>query len=184
MAVRVHTIGHSTRALEEFLGLLAREGIAQLVDVRTFPSSRRYPHFDREALAAALTGAGVGYLHLPALGGRRRPRADSPNAAWRNDGFRGYADHMRTAEFTGGIDRLLAVAARTPTTVMCAEAVPWRCHRNLISDALVARGVEVLHIMDAKTAPHELTKFAWIEDGEVRYGDPRSAGQQELFGSG
>ena len=182
--MRVYTVGHSTRALEEFLGLLAREGIAQLADVRTYPSSRRYPHFDREALAAALAGVGVGYLHLPALGGRRRPRADSPNVAWRNDGFRGYADHMRTDEFRAGIDRLLALASRAPTTVMCAEAVPWRCHRNLISDALLARNVEVLHIMDATTAPHELTKFGWIEDGEVRYGDPRMASQQDLFASG
>jgi len=180
--VRVYTIGHSTRALEEFVGLLAREGIRQLADVRTFPSSRRYPHFNRESLAVTLPQQGIAYVHLPALGGRRRPRPDSVNVAWRNDGFRGYADHMATAEFKSGIDRLIDLASRANTTVMCAEAVPWRCHRNLISDALLARGAEVLHIMDAKTELHTLTRFAWIEDGEVRYGDPRMAGQQELFG--
>ncbi len=181
--MRVFTIGHSTRALEEFLGLLAREDIRQLADVRTFPSSRRHPHFNREALAASLAEHGIAYAHLPALGGRRRPRPDSPNAAWRNDGFRGYADHMHTDEFRDGVERLLGLADRAATTVMCAEAVPWRCHRNLIADALVARGVQVLHIMDAGTSPHSLTKFAWVEDGEVRYGDPRTAGQQELFGA-
>ena len=179
----VWTVGHSTRTLEEFLALLDREGIRRLVDIRTYPGSRRYPQFNRETLAASLEAHGIHYTHLAALGGRRRPQPDSANSAWRNEGFRGYADHMRSAEFHEGIDALIAMADREPTTVMCAEAVPWRCHRTLVSDALVARGVDVRHIMDDRTTPHTLTKFAWIEEGEVHYGDPRHAipGQGELF---
>lgn len=164
------TIGHSTRSIDHFLALLARERIAHLADVRTIPASRRYPHFNREALAASLEGAGVGYSHHPALGGRRSPRADSPNTAWRNSGFRGYADHMQTEEFKGGLARLLEMTAQTRLTVMCAEAVPWRCHRSLLADAAVARGVEVRHILDTSTSPHRLTSFALIaEHGGILY---------------
>lgn len=177
--VRVYTIGHSTRALDDFIALLEREGIRRLVDVRTYPASRRHPHFNREELAAALRRRGIAYEHAPPLGGRRRARPDSTNTAWRNDGFRGYADHMETAEFQEGVVRLEEAAAADPTTVMCAEAVPWRCHRSLLSDALVARGNEVVHILDAGTSPHTLTSFARVEDGRVRYDAP----QGDLFGA-
>jgi len=176
----VFTIGHSTRSFDRFVELLAREGVRCVADVRTFPASRRQPQFNAEALAAALAERGVDYVHLPGLGGRRRPRADSPNTAWRNEGFRGYADHMGTAEFQAGLDRLREIAAEQRTAVMCAEAVPWRCHRSLLADALVARGDTVLHILDTKTSPHTLTPFAVVEDGAVRY---RPAGaQDDLFG--
>lgn len=168
-AVTLYTVGHSTRALDEFLALLDREGIRSLVDVRTLPGSRRYPHFNGDALAASLGERGIVYSHAPALGGRRRPRADSPNGAWRNAGFRGYADHMATAEFGDALATLLAGAAAAPTTVMCSEAVPWRCHRSLIADAALARGARVLHVMDAGANPHTLTRFARVERGEVRY---------------
>lgn len=172
----LHTIGHSTRALDDFLALLRREGIRHVADVRTFPGSRRYPHFGAEPLAAALARAGIAYSHHPALGGRRRPRADSPNGAWRNEGFRGYADYMAGEEFARGVDGLLAIASREPVAVMCAEAVPWRCHRSLLADALVARGVEVRHITDARTYPHRLTSFAVVRDGRVAYPGPADEG--------
>ena len=170
-APTVWTVGHSTRTLEEFLALLAREELARLVDVRTFPGSRRHPQFNREALALSLAERGIEYRHAPALGGRRTPRADSPNTHWRNAGFRGYADHMATAEFRGGLATLLDDAERARTVIMCAEAVPWRCHRNMISDALVAAGARVVHVLDAGTQDHALAPSARIVDGEVRYGD-------------
>ena len=172
----VFTIGHSTRAIEDFVALLEREGIRRLVDVRAFPASRRYPHFNGDALAATLRSRGIDYVHAPALGGRRKPRPDSTNTVWRNEGFRGYADYMATEPFRAAIDDLLALAAERPTTVMCSEAVPWRCHRSMISDALVARGIEVRHILDAKTTTHALPEFASAHDGEVRYG-----AQSDLF---
>ena len=175
---RIFTIGHSTRPLEEFIGLLKREGVTHLADVRAFPVSRRHPHFNRELLDPALASAGVAYTHFPALGGRRKTRPDSRNTAWRNDGFRGYADYMETPEFGAALDSLIA-AADSPTAVMCAEAVPWRCHRTLIADALTARGIDVLHIMDAGAKPHSLTAFARIENGGVRYD---ATAQPDLFG--
>jgi uncharacterized protein (DUF488 family) len=179
----IWTIGHSTRSLEDFLALLRRDGIRQLADVRTFPASRRYPHFGRDALAPALAAAGIAYSHHPALGGRRRPRPDSPNDGWRNSGFRGYADHMATPEFQRALDELVALGAHASAAIMCAEAVPWRCHRSLIADALIARGVDVLDIMDAKTAPHALTPFAVVRDAHVSYPKPGDAAesQAELF---
>jgi uncharacterized protein (DUF488 family) len=132
--------------------------------------SRRLPHFNREALAAQLRQQGIGYRHLPALGGRRKPRPDSINGAWQHDSFRGYADHMATPEFEAGLDELLHDAAQASTAMMCAEGVWWRCHRRLIADALVARGVPVLHIMTGDRAePHELTSFAVVRDGRVTY---------------
>ena len=179
--VTLYTIGHSTRGIDEFIALLAREGIRSLVDVRTFPASRRYPHFNREALADSLATRDIAYSHAPALGGRRRPRPDSPNVSWRNDGFRGYADHIATPEFRAALDELLIGAAQRPTTVMCSEAVPWRCHRTMIADAALARGARPLHVLDARTSPHTLTKFARIDRGEVRY-DAAPAEQGALFG--
>jgi uncharacterized protein (DUF488 family) len=176
----IYTIGHSTRALEDFLSLLKREGIAQLADVRTFPSSRRYPHFNQDVLAASLAGEQIGYTHVAQLGGRRAPKRDSRNSAWRNSGFRGYADYMETADFEEGLRSLLEYSLGGRTAIMCAEAVPWRCHRSMISDALVARGETVLHILDSGTKPHTLTSFARIVDGKVSY---RDADDPELFDS-
>jgi uncharacterized protein (DUF488 family) len=161
----IHTIGHSTRTTDELIALLQAHGIAQLTDVRTYPMSRRLPHFNREPFAAALRQQGIDYRHLPALGGRRRPRPDSINGAWQHESFRGYADHMATPEFARGLEELLQYAANAPTAMMCAEAVWWRCHRRLIADALVAGGVPVLHIMSSvRASPHELTPFAVVRD--------------------
>jgi uncharacterized protein (DUF488 family) len=173
LAVRVYTIGHSTRALDELVGLLRAHAIRRLTDVRSVPRSRRHPQFNREALPEPLAGAGIEYVHAPALGGLRKPRPDSRNTAWQVEGFRGYADYMETREFETGLDALIADAARMPTAVMCAEAVPWRCHRSLIADALVARGVEVLHVVGVDApAPHRLTPFAHLADGRVTYPGP------------
>ena len=146
---------------------MKREGIAHLVDVRSFPASRRYPHFNKEVLAASLESAAIRYSHSPELGGRRAPRKDSSNTGWRNTGFRSYADYMGTPRFEEALDCLVQTAAEAPTAIMCAEAVPWRCHRSLISDAFVARGGEVLHIMDSDTKPHVVTSFARLVDGRV-----------------
>ena len=168
-AAPVFTIGHSTRTLEAFLALLDRERIRHLVDVRRFPGSRRHPHFESSALARALKAAGIEYTHAPSLGGRRKADPMSPNVGWRNASFRGYADHMATGEFRTALDDLIAAAREAPTTIMCAEAVPWRCHRTLIADALLARGLDVRHILDAATNPHTLTSFGRIRDGVVIY---------------
>ena len=165
----VWTIGHSTRPIGDFLALLARERIERLVDVRAFPGSRRYPQYNQEALARTLKAAGIEYLHRPALGGRRRPPKGDPPSAWRNAGFRGYAAYMRTPQFHAALDDLIALAAERRTVIMCSEAVPWRCHRTLIADALTARGIDVEHILDASTSRHTLTKFAVVSGGEVAY---------------
>jgi uncharacterized protein (DUF488 family) len=178
------TVGHSTRTLDEWLALLIAHGVERVVDVRTIPRSRRYPHFGVDRLPASLAAAGIGYAHLPELGGLRRPRPDSSNLAWKNPSFRGYADHMQTAEFEAGLERLIALARRTRrrvpgVAIMCAEAVPWRCHRSLIADALHARGIEVAHILDADPArPHVPTAHARIAEGRVTYPDP--AGRLDL----
>ena len=168
--LRLYTIGHSTRPIDTVIELLLAHGVARLIDVRTYPRSRRNPQFNREALAEPLAAAGVSYVHMPALGGLRKPRADSINTAWREDGFRGYADHMQTSEFSAGLDALVAEAERQPTAIMCAEAVPWNCHRSLISDALSARGLEVRHITAIHRAePHRLREFARIDGDRVIY---------------
>src|ERR1041385_128552 len=166
----VWTIGHSTRSIDEFIAILKSFSIETLVDVRSFPASRRYPHFNREALAASLREAGVAYVHLKELGGRRRARRDSLNMAWRNESFRGYADYMETDAFGDGMDRLLDIARRQRTAIMCSEAVWWRCHRSLISDYLKAKGVDVIHILAAgKSAAHPYTSAARILNGELSY---------------
>ena len=158
------TIGHSTRTLDDLIGLLRAHGVELLVDVRAFPRSRRHPQFNIDTLPAALADAGIGYRHLQALGGRRPARPDSANTAWREPGFRGYADYM------GGLAALLDTAGRQRVAIMCAEAQPWRCHRQLIADALAARGVPVEHIMGAgRTRPHTPPPFARIADGRVTY---------------
>lgn len=174
----VWTIGHSTRTLEEFIALLQRERIEGLWDVRAFPMSRRYPHFNRESLSVALPAVGIRYQHAPQLGGRRPLPKNAPPSQWRNAGFKGYAAYMLTPEFRLALDGLRAAAAERRTVIMCAEAVPWRCHRNLIGDALVARGDEVLDILDAATKPHALTSFAVVTDGQVTY--PTAAGAEQL----
>ena len=167
----IYTVGHSTRPLEEFLRLLCAHGVERVVDVRRYPASRRHPHFTRDALAGALGAAGIAYRHEPDLGGRRQPSRDSVNTGWRSAGFRGYADYMDTAPFRAALERLIELAADRPTTVLCAEAVPWRCHRQLIADALTARGVEVRHILGPGVPElHRLSPHAQVlPDGRLRY---------------
>ena len=166
----VWTVGHSTRSGEEFGQILAAHGIQVLVDVRSFPGSRRYPQFNRAALAESLARLGIEYQHDARLGGRRTPRADSHNTALRNAGFRAYADHMETDEFRRGVEDLLELAANARVSVMCAEALWWRCHRSLISDYLKATGHSVIHIIDqSKTEDHPFTSAARIVDGELSY---------------
>lgn len=164
------TIGHSTHPLEEFIAILRAHRIETLADVRHFPGSRRHPHFGKEPLAAALREAGIGYVHFPALGGRRKPDPDSRNTAWRNESFRAYADYMETAPFASAIGELLQLAAHSRTAIMCAEAVWWRCHRSLISDYLKSRGIEVLHILNPRKAEsHPYTPAARIVAGKLTY---------------
>jgi len=166
----LYTIGHSTRSLEELLALLRENGVERLADIRRYPGSRRYPHFSRDALSQSLPEQGIEYIHVPELGGRRSPLRDSPNTAWRNPQFRAYADHMGTDEFRAAVDKLLASPKRT--CVMCAEAVPWRCHRNLLSDDLTRRGVEVIHILGpGSVKPHSLNPHARIAGDKVVYPD-------------
>ena len=177
---KLYTIGHSTRTLDELTGLLKREGVSHLVDVRAFPTSARFPHFNKTHLERALPEQLIRYTHFPSLGGRRKVRRDSHNTLWRNPGFRGYADYMETREFDEALDDLLAAAAAQPTAIMCAEAVPWRCHRSLIADAAAARGVGVHHILDDHTQPHRLTPFGRVDaEGRVRYD---VTAQSDLFG--
>jgi uncharacterized protein (DUF488 family) len=166
----VWTVGHSTRSGEEFGKILLAHGIQVLVDVRSFPGSRRYPQFNRTALAESLGRIGIEYKHAPRLGGRRTPRADSHNTAWRNASFRAYADHMESEDFRKGVEELLELAANARTAVMCAEAVWWRCHRSLISDYLKAAGHTVIHIIDqSKTEEHPFTSAARIVEGALSY---------------
>lgn len=167
----IYTIGHSTRPIDDFLAALNAHGVRVVADVRLHPGSKRYPQFNREALEQSLGAVGLRYEHFPALGGRRKPRPDSPNTNWRNAAFRGYADHMETPEFAQAIARFLQLAQESgPAALMCAEAVWWRCHRGLIADYLKARGHEVLHIADAKKAgPHPYTGAARIVDGQLSY---------------
>jgi uncharacterized protein (DUF488 family) len=166
----IWTVGHSTRSGEEFTQILLAHGVQVLVDVRTFPGSRRYPQFNRAALAEQLRSVGIDYRHEPRLGGRRSPRADSHNTAWRNAQFRGYADHMETDEFKNGVRELLEVASNARVAVMCAEAVWWRCHRSLLADYLKAEGHEVVHILDAKkTEEHPFTSAARLVNGRLSY---------------
>lgn len=170
MRSTIWTIGHSTRPLDEFLGLLGRYGVQGVADVRRFPGSRRYPQYAEAALRASLAQHGIHYSWLPALGGRRRPLPDSPNLAWRNASFRGYADHMASTGFSRGLDELLELGGRSRTTLMCAEAMWWRCHRALIADALRVRGIEVVHILDAQHAvEHPFTSPARVVQGRLSY---------------
>ena len=168
--VRLATIGHSNRPFEAFVDALDAHGVDRVADVRTVPRSRTVPWSSRETLAPALERRGLAYRHDPALGGLRKPRPDSTNQAWRNAGFRGFADPMETEAFERGLEDLLAFGDGGFAAVMCAEAVPWRCHRSLIADALLAAGHEVIDIFDARSAkPHALASFARVVDGRVRY---------------
>ena len=166
----IFTVGHSTHPIEKFLELLTAHGVEQLMDVRTIPKSRRNPQYNTEALAEALQPAQIRYLHMPGLGGLRHPRKDSINSAWQNDSFRGYADYMQTPAFEASLHELIEASKLHRTVIMCAEAVPWRCHRSLIADALVARGIEVADILSTKPAkPHTLTSFAKVAGEKVTY---------------
>jgi uncharacterized protein (DUF488 family) len=166
----VFTIGHSTRPIDAFIELLRGHGIRRLLDIRTIPRSRHNPQFARDALSQSLEAAGIAYAHLPGLGGLRRPRPDSVNAAWRNASFRGYADYMQTPEFELHLQEAIDLAQQSPAALMCAEAVPWRCHRSLVADALTARGLTVCEISSpTKATAHALTPWAHVEDGRVTY---------------
>ena len=166
----IYTVGHSTRSATDFVALLVAHGIRQLGDVRTVPRSRHNPQFNSDTLAKTLREAGIGYAHLPALGGLRRTTSSSVNLGWRNTSFRGYADYMQTDAFKAAVDNLIALAAPARTAIMCAEAVPWRCHRSLIADALVVRGIEALEIVNTtRTTPHALTPFARVDGIDLTY---------------
>ena len=167
----LYTVGHSTRSSEELLEILREAGVELVADVRAFPSSRRHPQFNQGALADWLAAAGIGYRHMPGLGGRRSPVAGSPNGGWHERAFQGYADHMRSQEFQAAVAELEAGARVTPTAIMCAEAVWWRCHRRLIADVLVATGWRVEHLgIEGRASVHELSDFAVVgPDGSLTY---------------
>jgi uncharacterized protein (DUF488 family) len=166
----VLTIGHSTRTLEELIGLLEAHAVSRVVDVRTAPRSRHNPQFDKASLPGSLKKAGLGYVHMPGLGGLRHTKHDSLNIGWRNTSFRGYADYMQTPEFEQSLEELIHVANRERIALMCAEAVPWRCHRSLIADALLVHGIHTGHIMSPTQCPvHTLTPFAKVRGTTITY---------------
>ena len=166
----IFTIGHSTLPIERFLGLLRTYGIERLADIRTVPRSRHNPQFNADALTEALTANGIDYAAMPTLGGLRHPRKDSPNTGWRNESFRGYADYMQTAAFAEALDKLIGMSREQRLAMMCAEAVPWRCHRSLVADALSVRGVPAIDILsNAESRPHELTRFAHVDGTRLTY---------------
>jgi uncharacterized protein (DUF488 family) len=170
MSATIYTIGHSTRPIGEFIGMLNSFGIETLADVRTIPKSRHNPQFEQRALARALKKSGIEYVYMKALGGLRHARRDSPNMGWRNSSFRGYADYMQSEEFEDALNELIALAKKSRTVIMCAEAVPWRCHRSLIADALSVRHIPVEHIMgENKSSKHQLTKFAQVKGKTILY---------------
>lgn len=181
----VWTIGHSTRSLEQLVELLRHHQIEAIADVRRFPGSRRLPQFGEAALREGLEAHGQHYQWIEELGGRRRPLKDSPNLAWRNSSFRGYADHLRSDEFDRGLQRLLEMAAQRRTAMMCAEVLWWRCHRSLVSDVLKMRGIEVLHIQDEKPpAAHPFTAPARLVDGQLSYAEGKGESLRKEVGSG
>jgi uncharacterized protein (DUF488 family) len=169
----IYTVGHSTRRIEEFIALLKAHRIKEIVDIRTIPKSRHNPQFAADALKSALAKEGIGYEHLRELGGLRRPKQESKNRGWRNESFRGFADYMATPEFAAGLRKLEEIASRRRTAIMCAEAVPWRCHRSLVADALIVKGWRVLDIMSETSAPgHKQTPFLHLENGRITYPSP------------
>jgi len=166
----IFTIGHSTRPLAEFIELLRANGVKRVIDIRTVPRSRHNPQFNRETLGPELRAAGIGYVHLKKLGGLRHAKPDSKNLGWHNASFRGFADYMQTPEFEAGLERAMKLAATKPSTLMCAEAVPWRCHRSLVADALVVRGYTVQDIVSGSPPrEHKLTPFALVQGTKVTY---------------
>jgi uncharacterized protein (DUF488 family) len=166
----IFTVGHSTLPIERFIELLKIYGIEQLVDIRTIPGSRRNPQFGSEALAGSMRAVHIEYAHMKALGGLRHARKDSLNAGWRNKSFRGYADYMQTAEFAHAVEALIEMERQKRTAIMCAEAVPWRCHRSLVADALAVRGVPVIEILsESSYRPHKLTPFARVDGTSILY---------------
>jgi uncharacterized protein (DUF488 family) len=174
------TIGHSTHPIEEFIGLLKAHKIEEIADVRSIPKSRHRPQFNTDALEKSLRDSGIRYAHIAKLGGRRHTRRDSVNTGWRNASFRGYADYMATPEFAEGIEELIGIARARRTAVMCAEAVPWRCHRSLIADAMTVKGWKVCDIVSsAPPKEHELTPFLKVEDGRLTY--PTAGDAPRLF---
>jgi uncharacterized protein (DUF488 family) len=171
----VMTLGHSTHTLKEFIGLLQAHGATCVVDVRTVPRSRHNPQFNKTSLPRSLKKAGLGYVHLPGLGGLRHAKRDSSNVGWRNASFRGYADHMQTPEFGQSLDELIRLAKQGRLVLMCAEALPWRCHRSLIADALLVRGIRSEHIMSpTRRQVHSLTSFARVRGAAITYPDAAS----------
>jgi uncharacterized protein (DUF488 family) len=176
----VCTIGHSTRPIEEFIGLLKENEIGLLLDIRTVPRSRHNPQYNRDSLPDTLAAEGINYRHVAGLGGLRHPKPDSPNSGWRNTSFRGYADYMQTPEFIANVDEVAALSRSVGLVLMCAESVPWRCHRSMVADALVVRGIPVEHIMGpGKRNPHKLTPFAHVEGARITY--PPEEPQASLF---
>ena len=172
----VFTVGHSTRAIDDFVALLRAYGVAQVADVRTVPRSRHNPQFNADALAESLAAAGIAYVPMPSLGGLRHPRKDSENGGWRNEGFRGYADYMQTEGFRAAVEDLVRLGAQAPTAIMCAEAVPWRCHRSLVADALAVRGIPVVEILSPTDwRLHKLTPFARVDGTAITY--PQAQGR-------
>lgn len=172
----IRTIGHSNRPIEEFIDLLKQNGVACLLDIRTVPKSRHNPQFGQDALAASLEAAGIVYRYLPGLGGLRRPRPDSPNAGWHNTSFRGYADYMQTQAFADNVATVIDLGRTTACALMCAEAVPWRCHRSLVADALLVRGIPVVHIISPQAPrPHKLTPFAHVDGTVITYPPQQAA---------
>jgi uncharacterized protein (DUF488 family) len=170
MTVLIHTIGHSTRPLEEFIAILKAYGITRVIDVRTVPRSLRNPQFNIETLPEDLKKVGIGYLHMPGVGGLRKPLKTSQNTGWRNTAFRGYADYMQTTEFITALNQLIDIASADKVALMCAEVLPWKCHRSLLSDALVVRSVTVEHILSlTKKYPHRITPWAQIEGQKIIY---------------
>jgi uncharacterized protein (DUF488 family) len=166
----IYTIGHSTLALEAFTGILKGFGIQKLIDVRTIPGSRFNPQYNKEGFSSQLTSQGIIYQHIPGLGGLRRPKKDSMNGGWKNSSFRGYADYMQTEEFEKNLQKLMEEAQKGPVAIMCAEAVPWRCHRSLIADALLIRDFDVHDIMGtAKDVPHQLNPMAKVHGKIITY---------------
>jgi uncharacterized protein (DUF488 family) len=171
--VLIYTVGHSTRTLEDFIGILEAYSIAKLVDIRTIPRSRHNPQFNQETLEGGLAGVKIAYVHMSGLGGLRHPRPDSKNAGWHNASFRGFADYMQTEEFDARLRDLIDLAKDERTAIMCAEALPWRCHRSLIADALLVRGIRVEHILSpTNSREHELTPWALVEDMRLSYPPP------------
>jgi uncharacterized protein (DUF488 family) len=171
----IYTIGHSTRTIEEFVAILLANGVELLVDVRTIPKSRHNPQFNSDALAESLKSSGIDYVHMAALGGLRHAKKDSVNQGWKNASFRGFADYMQTDEFGEGLLKLIEIAEKRKTAIMCAEAVPWKCHRSLIGDALVVRGITVMDIMSRTSVkPHTITPWVEVKGTMITYPEPKA----------